>query len=479
MTLDQLEQQIRSQNGYVDFPARAWMPPPAVAGAYDVAIIGGGQSGLGAAQGLRREHVKNVIVLDRQPEGSEGVWSNFARMHTLRTHKKASGLDFGNPLLTPQAWFVAQHGIAAWDAMEKIPRETWHAYLKWYRGVLDMPVRNNADVISIIPRDAHLQLSLADGSTVLARKVILATGLAGCGRWYIPGAALHLPEHCYAHTEDAIDFEALRGRRVGVLGGGASAFDNAAVALETGAASVDLCIRLPRVPRINPNKWMENSGFLGHYYTLPDSERWSFMRQIGSMNQPPPQETLWRCTTHDNFTLRVNSAWLQLVHGPSGVRVRTPEANLEFDFLIFGTGTVNDVRERRELAAIVQDIASWGDRYRPPASEEDEALSRAPYLGPAFQFTEKQPGSAPYLRNIHAFNFGATPSQGLSAASISGMKFGLRRLIDGVVRDLFLDDAAWHMQSLKQYADQDIVNFRPGLPMDEWEALPKAAELAQ
>ena len=78
-------------------------------------------------------------------------------------------------------------------------------------------------------------------------------------------------------------------------------------------------------------------------------------------------------------------------------------------------------------------------------------------------------GGAPFLRHIHAFNFGATPSQGLSAASISGMKFGIRRLIDGVVRDLFVEDAAWHLDALSRYADPEIVDFRPGLPLDEWE----------
>lgn len=475
MTLEHLEQRIRSELPYVDFPGRSWMSPPAVAGAVDVAIVGGGQSGLGTAYGLLREHVRNIVVLDRQPEGAEGVWSSFARMHTLRTHKKASGLDFGNPSLTPQAWYTAQHGAAAWEALGKIPRETWHAYLKWYRRVLGLPVRNQAEVTSIEPAGSHLQLTLRDGSTLLARKVVLATGLDGCGQWYLPEAAKGLPPHRRAHTEDAIDFAALRGQRVGVLGGGASAFDNAATALEAGAASVDLCIRLPRMPRVNPNKWMETSGFLGHYYSLPDRDRWSFMRQIGSMNQPPPQETLWRCTAHSAFTLRTNSPWLELRDTSRGVVVRTPQGQLEFDFLIFGTGTVTALEARPELASFVDKIARWSDRYQPPPAESDDVLARAPYLGKSFEFTEKALGQAPFLRHIHAFNFGATPSQGLSAASISGMKFGMRRLIDGIVRDLFVEDVDWHLQSLRRYADPEIVQFKPGLPFDEWEAHPENA----
>ena len=41
-------------------------------------------------------------------------------------------------------------------------------------------------------------------------------------------------------------------------------------------------------PRVNAHKWMEFAGFLGHYWTLSDLERWRFMRQVTSMSQPPP-----------------------------------------------------------------------------------------------------------------------------------------------------------------------------------------------
>ncbi len=261
----------------------------------------------------------------------------------------------------------------------------------------------------------------------------------------------------------------LAGARIGVLGGGASAFDNAATALEHGARSVDLCIRLPALPRVNPNKWMESHGFLGHYYALSDAARWTFTRQVASMNQPPPQETLWRCTNHTNFALHTGSAWHSVELKSEGMHVQTPQGTMIFDFLIFGTGLTQDLHKRRELAGLAADIATWADRYVPVAGEEDDALARSPYLGAHYEFIERHPGSAPHLRNIHAFNFGATLSQGLSAASISGMKFGLRRLVTGLVGDLFMQDAEWHLQSLRAYALPEIESYRPGLPIDEWE----------
>jgi cation diffusion facilitator CzcD-associated flavoprotein CzcO len=471
MSLAQLEHRIQSELISLDFPARSWMRRAAPEDAYDVAIIGGGQSGLAAAFGLRLEQIRHVIVLDRAPAGGEGVWPHFARMHTLRTHKKASGLDFGNPQLTLQAWYTASFGAAAWEALDKVPTDAWHRYLQWYRRVLDLPVRNGAEVVDIVPAGDHVSLTLADGATLQARKVVLATGLTGSGRWHLPELASTLPKTRYAHTEEAIDFTALRGRRVGVLGGGASAFDNAATALEHGAHSVDLCIRLPALPRVNPNKWMETNGFLGHFHRLADIDRWRFMRQVASMNQPPPQETLWRCTRHANFALRTGSPWLQATDHPGGVTVCTPRGELEFDHLIFGTGLVHDLAHRPELASLAGTIATWGDRFVPPDGERDEAMSRAPYLDQGFQLTERQPGQAPCLRRIHAFNFGATLSQGLSAASISGMKFGVRRLVHGIVGDLFAEDAAWQLQSLRAYADADLKDYSPGLTLDAWDRL--------
>ena len=82
----------------------------------------------------------------------------------------------------------------------------------------------------------------------------------------------------------------------------------------------------------------------------------------------------------------------------------------------------------------------------------------------ASSFFEKLPGTAPYLSRIHNFTYGATLSMGLSASSISGMKYGLPRLIQAVVGDLFREDADHHFQNLLAYADKDITTLE--LPED-------------
>lgn len=459
MSLVELEARVRRELGFVNYPDRAWMPvrDHADGPVHDVVIVGGGQSGLAAAFGLMRERVTNIIVLDRNASGQEGPWVNFARMITLRTPKMVTGLDFGMPSITVRAWYEASFGIEAWDRLERLPRGQWQDYLNWYRRVLQLPVENNSHVTSIAPQGDLVVVKTEDGRTFRARKVILATGIDGSGRWSVPAFVSNaLPRHRYAHSADDIDFAALKGKRVGVLGNGASAFDNAATALEAGAARVDLCLRKPVFPRVNAHKWMEFPGFLGHYWTLSDLKRWRFMRQVTSMSQPPPPDTLRRCRAFPNFKIHAGAGWQQVDLRDDGIVVDTPTGTFHFDFVICGTGIVSDPTLRPELSAIANDIALWSDKFTPPADEADAYLARTPFLGPGFEFIGKTADETASLKNIHNFTYGATLSMGLSASSISGMKYGIPRLVAAVVGDLFRADSAYHLSDLQAYADELI-----------------------
>lgn len=70
----------------------------------------------------------------------------------------------------------------------------------------------------------------------------------------------NLPPSLYAHTCANIDFSQLVGKRLALLGGGASAFDNAQHALECGAGEVHVFVRRENLPRINPIRQMEYTG---------------------------------------------------------------------------------------------------------------------------------------------------------------------------------------------------------------------------
>src|ERR1700724_241834 len=140
-----------------------------------------------------------------------------------------------------------------------------------------------------------------------ARKIVLTTGQEGMGDWTIPEPLRHLRSSLCVHTGRPIDFENLRGKRVAVIGAGASAFDNAATALEAGAAEVHLLCRRAEIQVIQPYRWLTFRGFLRHFCDLDDAWRWRFMRAILELREGFPQATYDRCARFANFHLHEGS----------------------------------------------------------------------------------------------------------------------------------------------------------------------------
>ncbi|UJR87129.1 NAD(P)-binding domain-containing protein [Sandaracinus amylolyticus] len=460
-----LEARIARDLAILDYPKRTWVPPRRTrAGApiLDVLVVGGGQGGLATAFALRRERVENVLVVDAAPAGREGPWLRFARMDTLRTPKHVLGPELGIPSLSAQAWYEAQHGEGSWDAMTFVPRETWARYLAWYRQMLHLPVRNEARVGPIRWDDESACFAVPITSRgivelVHARKIVLATGIEGSGQWWVPDMIrLGLPRARWAHTSEDVDFAALRGKRIAVLGAGASAFDNAAVALEEGAASVDLYFRRETLVRVNVYRWAEFVGFLRHHADLSDAEKWRFIHRFWSAGQLPPKATYERATRQPNFALRGGEPWTAVREEDGVVKVVTPKGTHEHDFVIVGTGFRTDLALRAELREIEAHVARWSDRFEPPRGEHVDELLRHPYLGPSFELTERTPGEAPWLRGIFNFSFGCLLSNGLGGASISGMKYGIDRLVSGITRQLYVEDAQAHLAALEAY---DVADF--------------------
>jgi cation diffusion facilitator CzcD-associated flavoprotein CzcO len=431
----------------------------------DVLIIGAGQSGIAAAFALKRDKVKNILVVDESEQGKEGPWLTFARMHTLRTPKHLTGPDLGIPSLTVRHWYETVYGKATWDNLNLIPKEHWADYLSWLRATLEIPVRNltQAGAIAWNEKERCFNIPLTDktsGKTeiALARKVVLATGIDGSGRWDVPtkiSSGLSKDLH-YAHTRDEIDFEKLKGKSIAVLGAGASAFDNASVALENGAKEIHLFYRREDLPNINPYRWAEFVGFLKHHGDLPDHLKWKFILQILKMGQLPPTDTYARATVNPNFHLHGGSSWTTVAPRDGKIEIGTPKGNFTVDYIIVGTGFVTDLSLRPELAGIVDKIALWKDLFTPPAAEVNEDLSRHPYLGSHCEFIEKNPGEAPYLSSIFCYTFGGLVSVGFGGASISGMKFSSQRLVSGITKQFYLEDAELYLDSLMKF---DLTEF--------------------
>ncbi len=480
-TLAELEARFRRDLELLVLPpTKDWLEPrvhPDHGPVLDVAVIGAGMSGLSAAFALKCRAIRSLRVFDRSPAGFEGPWATFARMETLRSPPDLTGPAFGFSNLTFRAWFEAQFGLAAWKKVHRIPRLQWMDYLRWYRRMIDVPIENDTALVDLAGDKDFVVLTLRAPSgirKVAARRVVLANGREGLGGAYVPPMFRGLDKRYVRHSVEDIDFDALRGKTVGVIGAGASAVDNAAEALEHGAARAAMLVRRADVPRINKGMGIGSAGFWVGYHSLTDAQKWSIVNYIDEQAVPPPRDSMLRVTRNRNFSIfaRCEPRAVEIKDGR--VLLDTTRGRLAFDFLILATGLSVDWSQRPELAALYPHILLWRDRFKPhSATDYDQA--EHPFVGPSFEFLERAPGTAPWVTRIHCFTFPAYMSHGPISGDIPAISVGAERVADGVAAKLFAEDyertwtrlVGWSNPELRgdEYVlDEDISGFLAGRP---------------
>ncbi len=426
-------------------PAKDWLEPrvhPQWGRVLDVAIVGAGMAGLAAAFALKRLGVRNLRIFDRSPQGFEGPWATYARMEVLRSPPELAGPALGLSNLTFRAWFEAQFSRSAWTKVHRIPRLQWMDYLRWYRKVIDVPIDNATELIDLAGDAEAVLLTLRSASgvrKVAARRLILANGRDGLGGAYVPELFRNFDRRYWAHTSDDIDFAALRGKTVGVIGSGASAVDNAAEALEAGAVRVAMLVRRPDVPRINKGMGIGSPGLWLGFHRLTLAQRWSIVQYIDDQAIPPPRDSMLRVTRHANFSIIARCAPRDVTIREGRVMLDTTRGLLAFDYLILATGFAIDWEQRPELAALRPHVALWGERFIPPA-RPDYTQADHPFLGPDFEFLERDPGAARWVSRVHCLTYPAFMSHGPVTGDVPAITAGTQRVADGVAGALFAED---------------------------------------
>lgn len=517
--LEALDKRVRQDLEYLEYNTRGpWLPlldgfksAPVDAAVLDVAIIGAGMAGTCAAAALAQLGIRSVLF-DSAPEGLEGPWGTTARMLTLRSPKELAGPALGVPSLTFRAWFEAQHGAAAWAALDKIPTLQWLEYLRWYRRVLGLEVRSEMRLESLeLPpgpartRDAPVTLhfsrrcvvegdtaAAAAGAsdkderiTVRARRVVLATGRAGLGGPHVPAAMVAgLPRHCWAHTAHVMDYAALRGKTVGIVGGGSSAMDSAGTALEHGAAGVELLIRRTDMIRINKSK-ADTRGQVVGTAELPDA--WRFrIAAYKAAQVPPPRGSVLRVSAFANAHFFLGCPVHGLAYRSEEGRVvaTTPRGERAYDFIILATGYRHvDWRQRPEFASIAPLVCQWKDVVTAAELEAigggsddmDRELLEWPYVGRHYELLDRaavaearaagrDPTVAPRdspLSLVYCFSHVSTVSHGNTSGDIPAISVGARRLAQGIATAFFTENVREEFDYVLAYDDPELLG-------DEW-----------
>lgn len=210
-----------------------------------VAVIGAGPHGLAAAAHLRGAGVPSIVFgktlgfwRDTMPEGM-----------LLRSPLRASSIS------SPQETFSLEHWAsqARREPAQNLPIEDFVEYGSWFQQQVcsDLDTRR---VRGIAPENGRFTLTLDDGDSVTAGRVVVAAGLAPFAR--IPRVFAALPESLVSHASACPPMSTFAGRSVAVIGSGQSALEGAALLLEAGASQVEAIARARAI------YWL-NHGWLG------------------------------------------------------------------------------------------------------------------------------------------------------------------------------------------------------------------------
>ncbi len=435
--LSQLATALQSDLEVLSYPSRNWDYSRGN-GILEVAIIGAGCAGKSLAFGLRRYGITNVQIVDQCSPGLAGPWRTTARNHTLRTPKNVSGgMDWGIPNLNVQRWCEAKYGRDYWDTVAYIPRQLWAEYLDWYEQVLNLPIHYQTPIHDITwdPGQQVFQLHAPD-RVIEARFVILASGLEAAGGKKLPALVeQHLPAQVYAHTADVIEFEQLQGKRVAVMGGGASAFDNALMASYAGAQQIDILVRRSQMPILNRIRWSEWNGYHRHYIELEDADKWQYTFAELELGQLPPPHTYQEVMRDPRIRVLTGAPLQQVRYEQGCIQGQYGPHHLEHDFLICGTGYHTDITQCPELGSLAKQITLWKDRYTPPSTQNHAGMAHSPYLGSNLELVPRDPAQD-YLRRIFCLTGSVTLLSGFRA-NLSSLQFVAPRICHAIGGQLF------------------------------------------
>ena len=188
-------------------------------------------------------------------------------MDTWRAHMppgcKLRSEPYGSDMASPRAGFDVpaycnQHGLDYVARLGPLSIERFLDYADWYAREL-VPGIEDRTVASIAAAGDGFGVSFADGDSLTARSVVIATGVLPYA--VLPAELEGLPSDLVTHTCDHHDLTRFSGRRVAIIGAGQSALETAALLHEAGAEPTVIA-RRPRINWLRPNP--ERISKLGH-----------------------------------------------------------------------------------------------------------------------------------------------------------------------------------------------------------------------
>jgi hypothetical protein len=319
-----------------------------------VAIVGAGPYGLSLAANLSAANIGFRIF--GTPMAFWSAIATAAQERYLKSFCFGTNIDVPEPGYSFSEWSQAR-GLESFEPCSIQQFVDYGFWVQKHR-ITNLERQN---VVAIRRERSAFHLTLHDGETFLARRVVLATGLSGFD--YLPQPFAALPSALCTHTANVTGFTGFSRQSVAVIGGGQSALEAAALLAEAGAKPT-LIVRddeiswMTATPRqrslwrrirsplsglaSGPRAWFLTNAPGAVHYT-PDR-----LRSLILANHLPPEGAWWlRNRVHGKVeTLTATS--VAKAREDAGACVLTLYANgnrveRRFDHVIAGTGFKVDV----------------------------------------------------------------------------------------------------------------------------------------
>ena len=212
--------------------------------AVDVAVIGAGPYGLSLAAHLGECKLSYRIF---------GTPMSSWRNHMLtRTWLKSDG--FASSLYDPKSAFTLgryclEQSLPYADVGLPVPIETFIAYgLEFQKRFVAQ--LEETEITAVSRTASGFELTTQTGETVRSKRVVVAAGISHFG--YIPPMFANLPQEFLTHSSHHKEVLGFNGRKIAVIGAGASAVDLAGLLQEAGA-DTHLIARRPAIAFHEPS----------------------------------------------------------------------------------------------------------------------------------------------------------------------------------------------------------------------------------